>query len=114
MIPRAPRNRHPTCLSAIVTLTVALALAAMASARAGDDHHGHDKLRSAVENGQILSLAEIVKIAVSHTGGQVIDTELDEDDDRLIYELRVLTPSGRVLEVVIDAATGRIVEIDDD
>ncbi|THV24714.1 PepSY domain-containing protein [Peteryoungia ipomoeae] len=79
-----------------------------------DDNKLRDKLRQAVERGEILSLSELRGIVSARVPGRIIDTELDEDDDRFIYEFRVLTPRGLVVEIEVDAAEGRILEIDED
>lgn len=112
MISRAP---SPALRSfSRLALLLVLALAGAMPAMADDDDDRRDALRSAVERGQIIALSDLRTIVLARTGGRIIDTELDEDDGRLIYEFRVLTTQGRVLDVEIDAATGRILEIDDD
>lgn len=78
------------------------------------DEELRDKLRDAVERGEILSLSELRSIVTKRIPGRIIDTELDENDDRLIYEFRVLTPRGLVVEMEVDAADGKILEIDED
>ena len=78
------------------------------------DEELRDKLRDAVKRGEILSLSELRSIVTKRIPGRIIDTELDENDDRLIYEFRVLTPRGLVVEMEVDAADGKILEIDED
>lgn len=112
--------RAPTFLNRSRALAVALLCSALLVPGAtqvfadDDDEKLRDKLRDAVERGEILSLSELRSIVTARVPGRIIDTELDEDDDRLIYEFRVLTPRGLVVEVEVDAAEGRILEIDED
>ena len=40
--------------------------------------------------------------------------ELDEEDGMMIYEVELATPDGRLIEVEIDAASGRILALDED
>jgi uncharacterized membrane protein YkoI len=40
----------------------------------------------------------------------VIETELDRRRDRWVYEFKLLPPSGRIYELVIDAETGALLD----
>lgn len=64
-----------------------------------------------------LPLARILAIAQRRVPGEVIDVELDEndnDDEPAVYELEILTPEGRVVEIRLDARTGAVIEIEED
>ena len=85
------------------------ALAATATgARADDDDH--EKARAAMEAGRIRPLAQILAEVERRFVGQVVETELDDDDDgrRWTYKLKQLPPSGRLYRVELDAATGTV------
>jgi len=41
------------------------------------------------------------------TGGRVLAVEQAEQDGRPVWRVKVLTPKGEVIVVLIDAATGR-------
>ncbi|GAA0617037.1 hypothetical protein GCM10009422_10240 [Brevundimonas kwangchunensis] len=58
----------------------------------------------------------ILGIALADTPGEVIDVELDadDDDDGPTYEINILTPGGRTIEMKLDARTGAILEREDD
>lgn len=70
--------------------------------------------RDAVARGEILSLAEVLARLQDSYPGRVVDVELEQDDDMLIYEVELVTRDGRLIEVEIDAATGRIISLDED
>lgn len=94
----------------IILMAVAIPAAAT---RAG----GHDQqaAREALKEGKILPLTKILKIAEKREPGVVIDVELEfKHKRRLIYEIKVLTPQGRVRELKVDARTGEIIKIKDD
>lgn len=61
-----------------------------------------------------LPLARILDIAQSEVPGEVIEVELDEDDGVEVYEIAILTSSGRKIEMEIDARTGRILDVEED
>jgi uncharacterized membrane protein YkoI len=46
--------------------------------------------------------------------GDVIDVELERKDGQWRYEVKVLTSTGRVREVKLNARDGSVLEIEDD
>ena len=75
----------------------------------GRDHgKEHDIVREALRRGEVLPLGEILAIAEQHVPGDVIEVELESDRKQaLVYEIKILTRTGRVREVRIDARTGQ-------
>ena len=64
-----------------------------------------------------LPLVRILAIAQRRVPGEVIKVDLDEDDDDAdppTYELEILTPDGRVMEIKLDARTGEILDVEED
>lgn len=62
-----------------------------------------------------LALVQVLDIARRDTPGEVIEVKLDEDDDDgPEYELKILTPEGRRIEIKIDARTGAVIEREED
>ncbi len=100
------RDVRPHRFAAIVA--VVLALPAVA-----DDQ---DRAREDVAAGRILPLSTIVERATARFGGTVLDAEYEEDGEgkltdrgrrfRTRYEVKLLTPDGRILELDYDAVTG--------
>lgn len=78
------------------------------SARADDDDDDHDRARAAVEAGQIRPLTQLLSEVEKRYVGQVVDTDLDREDGRWVYEFKLLPPSGRMFRVELDAATGTV------
>ena len=93
-------------------IAASAASAGMAHAKRGD--RDHERARRALEQGEVRPLADILDELRLRYGGEVIEVELDEDDDRYVYELTIVTSSGRILELVVDAATGAVLEVDED
>jgi uncharacterized membrane protein YkoI len=85
---------------------------AVGSATADDDDHL--TARRALEEGRVLPLAEVLAAVKSKLPGKVIEVELEVEDGILVYDLKMLTPDGRLKEIEVDAATGKILKIEDD
>ena len=79
-----------------------------------DDDHDHDRARRALQSGEVLPLAEILTRLASIAPGRVIETELEFDDGRYIYEFKLISPGGRLMEAEVDATSGRLIELEDD
>jgi uncharacterized membrane protein YkoI len=83
-----------------------------------DRKNEHNEVREALRRGEILPLVKILAIASEQVPGDVIEVELeDELDDKaraLVYEIKILTSTGRVREVKIDARSGKVLSIEDD
>lgn len=90
------------------------AVAVLAPGVGLSDDIGHEAARRLVEAGTILPLSEVLERVYAEVPGKLLETELEYDDDGLVYEIKVLRPGGRVQEIEVDAATGRILAIEDD
>ena len=73
-----------------------------------DDDHSHDRARRAMESGEILTMIEILRRIRPQAPGRVLDTELEHEHGRWIYEIKFLDPQGRLYELEIDAQNGQI------
>lgn len=103
-------------IAAVATPAGLLALLAPQAAAATLKPGDHDYAREALRRGEILPLTRILPIVQQRVPGDVIEIDLDDDDDgaRIEYEIKVLTPNGRVIEVKVDARTGRIRRVEED
>lgn len=79
-----------------------------------DDLPSHDDLSRLVKEGRIHPLAVLKAQVLAKLPGELIDVRVDCDDGVIIYEFRILRDSGRVTEVEVEAASGRIVEIENE
>lgn len=104
-----------TKASATLCMTALVLAVAMAAAKpAGADQVGHERARRLVQEGKIKPLQEIVDMLREKVPGRVLETELEDDDAGLVYDFKILLPGGRIQEVEVLAATGRILKIEDD
>jgi uncharacterized membrane protein YkoI len=102
------------------TLLLGLAFAcsggtvAYSDGRDDDDRHDHDQARRALRDGRARPLAEILQRTVADLGGEVIGVEFERENGRYVYEFKVVTPTGRLREVYVDALTAEILKSEDD
>jgi len=89
----------------IAVLTVLLL--AGGNAIAGADH---ERARRAVEEGRILPLKDILVKAQQSHPGQVIEAELEDEGGGFIYEIKILSPDGRVMKLLFDAQKGDLLK----
>lgn len=68
----------------------------------------------AVARGEILPLAEILKKVQIEHPGRVIEVELEFSDGLRVYEVELVTPEGRLIEVDLDARTGEILDFEEE
>ncbi|MDP3801754.1 PepSY domain-containing protein [Brevundimonas sp.] len=102
-------------LMALAAIAALLSFVPTAPAYADSpDEDDHVAAREALRRGEILPLARILSIVAARVPGDVIDVELERKDNRWRYEVKVLTSTGRVREVKLNARDGAILEIEDD
>jgi uncharacterized membrane protein YkoI len=85
-------------------------LVAVGPAMARDDDHDHDRVRRAVEEGRMLPLRDILARAQAAYPGEVVETELEDERGVLVYEIKVVTPDGRLIKLHYDARTGELLK----
>lgn len=95
-------------------LLVAALLAAPAAVPALGDSDDHDLARRLLSEGRILPLAEVVAGVRTQAPGEMLEVEFEFEEGAYVYEIKILRPDGRVQEVEADAATGKILKIEDD
>lgn len=65
---------------------------------------------------QRLPMPRILAIATARVAGEVLEVEFEEADEKdgPEYEVSILTPDGLILEVKLDAISGKILKIEED
>ena len=97
---------------AIAALLGILILAATAIPSAADDDHVNArKLR---ESGEIMPLEKIIERARAEKTGDVLETELDRENGRYVYEVEIVDEAGQVWEIKLDAKTGKLIKMERD
>jgi len=79
-----------------------------------DDRYDHELARRALEDGHALPLAEILARARGSLGGEVVGVEFKREKTGFIYAFKVITVSGQLREVHVDATTAEVLKSEDD
>ncbi|WP_295042044.1 PepSY domain-containing protein [uncultured Paracoccus sp.] len=96
-------------------LVIALSLVLPSAAGGQEDPlPDFERAQTAVERGEILPLVQILRQLEAEQPGTVVEVELEYEDGIRVYEVELITPDGRLIEVDMDAATGEILEIEEE
>ncbi|MDA5193911.1 PepSY domain-containing protein [Govanella unica] len=98
----------------LIGLLALMTLAAAPGTSMGGSKEDQDLARSALLRGEVLPLTRILDITARHVPGEVVKLELESKKKRLYYEIKILTPSGRLRELYLDARTGAFIAIEDE
>jgi uncharacterized membrane protein YkoI len=109
-------SRRTTLLIALASLAGS---AAGLGAVAGDKgaHKGmseQEEARAALLRGEILPLSRILRTVAQRLPGDVLKVEIERENNVLIYEIKVLTKTGRIRKIKLNARNGAVIAIEDD
>ncbi|NMF91494.1 PepSY domain-containing protein [Aromatoleum petrolei] len=97
-----------TLLTSCVVGVVVAVLSIGPAAAGGDDH---DRARAALERGEVLPLRTILDKVEREYPGKVVDVELEREQGRWIYEIRLLRSGGALVRLDVDARDGTVLGI---
>lgn len=108
----------PTAARAVVIGAHIFALGALlaitsAGAHDGDKHRktqDHDTALSALSRGEIVRLEIVLAAVKTAVPGEVVGVELRRRQGNWLYELKVLSPEGVAMHVLVDARTGQVLD----
>lgn len=89
----------------LIILLCALVSPALAS---GD----HEDARDALLQQQVVPLADIIPGLLAEFDARLLEAEFEREHGTYVYELELITESGRMIEVMVNAATGEILEVE--
>jgi uncharacterized membrane protein YkoI len=98
-----------TVVAAVLTAML-LSTLAVSGARASDKAD-HEQARAAVQAGEVLPLPTLLQKLQRTHPGQVLELELERDDGRWLYEVKLLQANGRLLKLELDASTGQVLKV---
>lgn len=102
-------SRNVVLLALIATAALFPATGVLAA-----KHDDHVAARELLRRGEILPLDHILDVAQRRVPGDVIEVELEHEDEGWEYEVKVLTPTGHVRKITLNARNGAVIKIKDD
>lgn len=66
------------------------------------------EVRTLRTSGQILAIEDILSRSRSLQPGEVVEVELDRDDGRYVYEVKIIDEQDRLHKLYLDAANGEL------
>lgn len=79
-------------------------LPALPASAHGDDDH--ERARAALRAGEVLPLVTLLERLQRSHPGRVLEVELERDDGRWVYEVKLLRADGQLLKLALDARNG--------
>lgn len=75
-----------------------------------------DKVKEAVEMAASakVTIDQAIKAASEKVSGKIIEAELEQKHNKLVWEVEVVTAENKVKEVHIDAETGVVIDVEED
>ncbi|GGK64655.1 PepSY domain-containing protein [Amphritea balenae] len=70
----------------------------------------YEACRNLVQQGEILSMSQLMELVSSLSDGKIIDTRLLQKEDLYIYEMEIAGTDGMVKMLYVDARSGALAE----
>lgn len=68
----------------------------------------HNRARHALQAGEVLPLGKVLQRLEREHPGQVMEVELEQEEGRWIYEVKLLQPQGELVKLKLDARTAAL------
>ena len=74
----------------------------------------HERARQALQAGEIMPLDKILAVVSQSHPGQILEVELDRERSQggkvWMYEIKGITPDGKLFKLKVDARTGEVAQ----
>lgn len=101
------KTTHILSLAVAAGLSAAVLLSA-GTASADSDRLRQNEVRQLREAGKILPIEDVLGRARAAQPGQVVEVELEREDGRFVYEVKLIDDGDRVHKLELDAASGEV------
>jgi len=73
-----------------------------------------DSEKKAMHKVKVSMIQAIEAAKKSVDGGQVVKAKLDEEDDYLVYKIKIISRNDKEMEVLVDPITGKVLKSEED
>lgn len=70
-----------------------------------------DEARDAVTAQKLITIDQAARLARGKARGEMVSANLCRIDNRLVYDIAILSPGGRVARIGVDAATSTVKDL---
>lgn len=95
--------------STLISTTLLMSLIGAGIAYASGKFN-HNEVLQLRESGQILSMEAVLQHAGAVQPGELIEAELEREDGRYVYELKIIDAEGRLHKLELDAQSGDVLK----
>lgn len=80
-----------------------------------DQQHEHEGEKpTALASQAKITIDEAIRAAREKFQVTVVEAELEKEDDKVVWEIELVTGDGKAMEVHVDATTGEVLEIEEE
>lgn len=72
------------------------------------------RILKSVREGTILPLPQLRANVLEKWPGELVALSIDTEKGAIVYEFRILRSDGKLTEVEVDAANGRVIEVENE
>lgn len=100
--------------SSMFALSILLAAGTLAAAGIafGDEKEKNGKAEMAAA--AKVTIDQAIKTASEKVSGKIIEAELEKKQNKLVWEVEVVTADKKLMEVHIDADTGAVIDVEEE
>jgi uncharacterized membrane protein YkoI len=100
-------------------MVLALGVMLVLNGPAWSDQKGKGKKDESKETVEMAAAAKVtidqaIKTASEKVPGKVVEAELEKKHGMLVWEVEVVTPENKVMEVHIDAESGAVIDVEEE
>ncbi len=93
----------------MASAVIAALTGALHGEEATDPRRDHDLAREAQAKNIILPLKTVLDVVQRNVAGEIAGIELERELGNWLYEFKIISPSGVMMKIHVDARTGSIV-----
>ena len=73
-----------------------------------DEPADHERARRALEAGEVMPLRKVLEQVERDYPGEIIEVELERENGRYVYEVKLIDTGNKVHKLELDAGTGEV------